>query len=80
MNETPSILRIAWDRFQIIGQANGDYVARFVTTLMYFTVLIPFALIARYLVDPLDMRKTAHANWRARKQVGTTLQEAQNQS
>jgi hypothetical protein len=74
-----TILRTAWDRFQIIGQANGDYIARFVTFVMYFTLLIPFALIARYLVDPLEMRKAARAHWRARKPVGVTLEDARSQ-
>jgi len=75
-----NIIRTAWDRFQIIGKANGDYVSRFITFLMYCTVLVPFALIARYFVDPLEMNKSVKPHWRARKPVGTTLEEARNQS
>jgi hypothetical protein len=74
------ILRTAWERFQIIGQVNGDYVARFVTSVMYFSVLIPFALIARFIVDPLEMRKSAQPHWRKRKLVGETLDDARSQS
>jgi hypothetical protein len=74
------ILRTAWERFQIIGQANGDYIARFVTFVMYFSVLIPFALITRFIVDPLEVRKAAQPHWRKRKPVGETLNEARSQS
>lgn len=74
------ILRTAWERFQIIGQANGDYIARFVTFVMYFSILIPFALITRLLVDPLETRKSARPHWRGRKPVGESLQDARSQS
>lgn len=74
------LLRIAWDRFQIIGQANGDYIARFITWVMYFTLVVPFALIARFLVDPLGLRKKyAESYWRPKKPVGTSLDEARSQ-
>lgn len=74
------ILRTAWERFQIIGQANGDYIARFVTFVMYFSVLIPFALITRFLVDPLEVRKSVQPHWRKRKPVGESLNDARSQS
>lgn len=73
------ILRLAWDRFQVIGQANGDYVARFITWLMYFTVVVPFALIARFLIDPLGLSRRARLAWRARRPVGSALEEARSQ-
>ncbi len=74
------ILRIAWDRFQIIGQANGDYVARAVTFLMYFSVIVPFALIARYAIDPLEIRKNKGPHWRTRKPVSASIKDARSQS
>lgn len=73
------LIRIAWDRFQIIGQANGDYVARVITLLFYFTLLVPFALITRLFIDPLKIRH-ANVDWRARKPVGSSIEEARSQS
>jgi hypothetical protein len=75
-----TILRTAWDRFQIIGRSNGEYVARVVTFVMYYTVLIPFALIARYLVDPLETRGVVKTHWRSRKSLPTSIKEARSQS
>lgn len=80
MNQLSEILRTAWARFNIIGKANGDYVARALVFLMYFTVLVPFALIAQFLVDPLEIRKAAQPHWRARKAVSASLDEARSQS
>ncbi|HRE48707.1 MAG TPA: hypothetical protein PLD47_13360 [Aggregatilineales bacterium] len=73
-------LRIAWGRFRNIGEAQGEYIAAFVTFLMYFTVIVPFALIARYAIDPLEMRKNTAPHWRSRKPVGAALEDARSQS
>lgn len=75
-----SIIRLAWERFKVIGEINGDYIARFVTLIFYFTILMPFALIARFIVDPLELRKSGKAVWKARKAVGVTLEDARSQS
>ncbi len=74
-----TLLRTAWDRLQIIGKSNGEYVARAATFIMYYTVLIPFALIARYLVDPLETRGVVKTHWRSRKDVATSVKEARSQ-
>jgi hypothetical protein len=74
-----SIIRVAWQRWQIIGKINGDYIARFVTNLFYFTILVPFAIITKFLVDPLELRKAATSHWKEKKPVGTTLDEVRSQ-
>ncbi len=74
-----TLLHTAWDRLQIIGRSNGEYVARAVTFVMYYTVLIPFAFIARYLVDPLETRRVVGTRWRSRKDVATSLEDARSQ-
>lgn len=60
-------------------KANGDYVARFITNLFYFTILVPFAIIAKLFTDPLGLRQTANPNWKARKPVGATIDDARSQ-
>ena len=72
------ILRVAWDRWQIIAHINGDYVARVLVNLFYFTILVPFALGVKYLADPLASR-SATAQWLNRKAVGAKLDEARSQ-
>ena len=72
------ILQIAWDRWQIIGKINGDYIARGATTVFYFTILVPFALGVRWFSDPLDLR--GKAAWKTRKPVGATIDDAREQA
>jgi hypothetical protein len=74
-----TILRLAWERWKILGQINGDYLARFFVNLFYITVLVPFALIAQLTTDPLGLRKSANVVWRARKAVGASLEDARSQ-
>ncbi len=71
------ILRIAWERWRIIGHVNADYVGRIVTVAFYYTVLVPFAIGARLLMDPLKLKRPAA--WSKRPPVGTTLDEARSQ-
>jgi hypothetical protein len=74
-----SILRVAWDRWQIIGHINGDYVARLIVNLFYFTILVPFAVGSKIFTDPLELRKSVTAHWKERKAVGATVKDAQSQ-
>ena len=72
------ILRVAWDRWQIIAHINGDYVARVLVNVFYFTILVPFALGVKYFADTLASRNTS-ARWLDRKAVGAKLDEARSQ-
>ncbi len=74
-----SVLRIAWERWRIIGHINGDYVARFITNLFFFSIMIPFAFGARLFMDPLDLRQSKAPQWKERKPVGASLDEARSQ-
>ena len=71
------ILRVAWDRWQTIAHINGDYVARVLVNLFYFTILVQSALGVKFLTDPLASRGAAH--WISRKAVGAKLDEARSQ-
>ena len=73
------ILHTAWERWQIIAKANGDYVARFITNLFFFTILVPFAIIAKTFTDPLGLRQTIASRWKTRKPVGVSIDEARSQ-
>lgn len=56
-----------WHGWAEITGYFGDFQARLLLTLFYFTVLVPFALITRRLMDPLRLRRPpAGSNWIAR--------------
>lgn len=74
---TNPILRLAWDRWLIIGHINGTYISRFVANAFYVTILVPFALGARLLIDPLKLKRPVA--WLDRAPVPTTLDDARNQ-
>jgi len=73
------IFGIAWERWQIIARINGDYIARLVVNLFFFTIMVPFALGVKFLTDPLSLRKNASSQWLPRKPVGAKLDEARSQ-
>jgi hypothetical protein len=68
----------AWERFKIIGALVGDGNARAVSLLFYFTVSVPFALIARFFTDPLRI-KTNASRWLDRAPVPTDIESAKEQ-
>ena len=68
----------AWQRWQIIGRVNGDYLARLLVNGFYFTVMVPFALGVRLFSDPLKLKKTT-PKWKSRKEVGSSLTDARGQ-
>lgn len=68
----------AWRRWTIIGEAYGDFQARFFAVLFYFTIFVPFALAARLFSDPLRIRRV-ETTWIERAPVGGTLEDAKRQ-
>ena len=74
-----SILRAAWDRWQIIAKINGDYVARLIVNAFYFTILVPFAIGLKIFSDPLELKRSVSLHWKERKPVGATLDDARSQ-
>ncbi len=71
------ILRIAWDRWKIIGHINGDYIGRLTVVLFYYTIFALFALGARLLSDPLKLKRKP--GWLDRTPVGARLDDARSQ-
>ena len=63
---TPIFRRI-WGHWIEIARAIAEFQSRLLLTVFYFTVLVPFGLIARVLVDPLRLRRsTGSSAWVAR--------------
>lgn len=71
------IIRLAWDRFNIIGSVIGDVQSRILITAFYFTILVPFGLISRMFTDPLH--RTAAPAWLDRPATPDDLDSARQQ-
>ena len=48
--------QIAWDRFTINSGIVADINGRFIATLFYFTILMPFGLLSAIFMDPLRIK------------------------
>ncbi len=71
------IVRIAWDRFNIIGSIIGDVQSRILITAFYFTILVPFGIGSRLFSDPLH--HNAQATWLDRPATPDDLDSAHQQ-
>ena len=75
MNE---ILTIAWERFKINSAVIADGNGRFIATLFYFTILVPFGVLSALFADPLRRKGNATV-WVEREAVPTDLKSAREQ-
>ncbi|RMF00101.1 MAG: hypothetical protein D6768_13570 [Chloroflexi bacterium] len=55
-----------WRHWKEFGHFLGDWLARVVLTIFYFTVLVPFGLGVRLFADPLHIKSTPAEQWRPR--------------
>lgn len=73
-----STLRFAWDRFTINSGIVADINGRFIATLFYFTILLPFGLLSAIFMDPLRI-KTIDEGWHEREPIPTDIKSAKEQ-
>lgn len=61
----------------------GTFQARVLLTLLYFTWLVPFGLLTRFLSDPMALREAAgrsvKTGWKRRPSQGHTIQALRGQ-
>lgn len=75
-----SIWAKAWHRWKIIGGVVGNYQARSVATIFFYTIMVPFGLGVRIFSDPLRVKEPAtNASWVPRQDVDTRLNQARRQ-
>lgn len=75
-----NIVSIAWERWKIIGTQVGDFNARVLMSLFYFTVVLVFGVINTVINDPLHIKHLDFAGVRReRKPVGETLETSRRQ-
>ena len=69
-------LRTAWQLWKRIALIIGDFVARIVLTIFYFTLFVPFGLGVRLLSDPLAIKQKLERNWLERDAHDDTIDGA----
>ena len=74
------LLRNAWELWKRFGQFLGDWLARIVLTIFYFTVFVPFGLGVTLLSDPLRIRQSDGPDlWLSRQTGDQSLDDVQRQ-
>jgi hypothetical protein len=71
------IWEVAWGRLTTITLVVGNAQGRIISFLFYFTVMVPFGLIGRFLTDPLGHKDSAH--WVERHPVPNDIESAKKQ-
>jgi hypothetical protein len=79
MNDMTILNRI-WNAWKKVGTAIGDFIARIVLSLLYFTIVLPFGLITRLGRDPLDLNPKEPVSWHARSTRDQTLDDGRRLS
>lgn len=72
-------MRRGWTRWLELAAYIGDFQSRLILTSLYFTFIAPFAVIARFLVDPLRGRGSLDSRWVPRSLDRPTLDTARRQ-
>lgn len=69
------LLRRIWKKWLAVGQVIGDFIARVLLTIFYFTIFMPFGLIVRLVSDPLDIKRS-RPSWLERKTSDLALDDS----
>jgi hypothetical protein len=76
-----TFLRKLWEGWKRFGQAMGDFLARVVLSIFYFTIFLPFGLGTRLFSDPLAIKPSDETvKWLERKTKDLTLEDARRQA
>lgn len=74
------MLKRFWEGWKKVGQWIGDFLARVVLTLFYFTIFLPFGLGVRLFSDPLMIRNRPPELWLSRTTRDRTMEDVRRQS
>jgi hypothetical protein len=73
------MLKRFWEGWKRVGQWIGDMVARVILTLFYFTIFLPFGLMARLFSDSLGLKTTGREHWVRRGVSDKSLEDVRSQ-
>jgi len=68
-----------WNGWKAFGQFVGNWLARVVLTVFYFSLLIPFGLGVRLFADPLFTKRQPEMLWQPRSTGDQTLEDTRRQ-
>ncbi|MEZ4706724.1 MAG: hypothetical protein R3A44_05945 [Caldilineaceae bacterium] len=76
-----TVIRTAdfWTGWKAFGHFLGNWLARGVLTIFYFTIFVPFGIASRWFSDPLHIRTTPDRLWQDRTTGDQTLEKAGRQ-
>jgi hypothetical protein len=74
------VFSLAWSRFSLIASIFGEVQGYIISTLFYFTILIPFGIGSRLASDPLKIRSSfTDSKWLDRQPIPDDLDSARQQ-
>lgn len=59
--QTPAKSR--WERWKIIARKIGNFQARVILTVFYFSIALPFGVVYRLVSDPLSVKRRGPQWW-----------------
>lgn len=65
LDHTTPTIRL-WERWKRFGKRIGDFQARALLSIFYFIILAPFALIIRWVSDPLAIKTKTSRGWQVK--------------
>jgi hypothetical protein len=74
-----TLIKDFWHGWKAFGQFLGDWLARVVLTVFYFSILIPFGIGVRLFGDPLHIKSKPDQLWRPRQTGDQILEETMRQ-
>ena len=74
-----ALIKDFWQGWKAFGQFLGDWLARVVLTIFYFSILVPFGVGVRLFGDPLHIKSIPDQLWRSRQTGDQTLEETMRQ-
>jgi len=74
------LLRQLWQEWLVLARHIGNFQARVLITLVYFTLILPFGLVVTYSRDVLRMKRVpANRAWLERVTRDFDLEQARRQ-
>jgi hypothetical protein len=61
------LVKALWMRWKVVAHRFGNFQARVILTLFYFVIIGPFAVMMKFLSDPLALKQGHPAQWIPRR-------------
>ena len=73
------MFKSAWKQWMRIAMVIGNFISRYVLTIIYAIVVLPFGLVVRIFGDPLAIRGKRSSAWTDIKHPTRTIEEGRKQ-